>query len=366
MNVKCNRSALLEAVQLASSIVPTRTPKPILQCAKFEANNDKLTVIATDNEVTLKYIIPQTIVNTEGAAVLPADRIVGILRESVDNTIEIGVSDAVCDIHCQDSLFKIFGHDPEDFPVINTENAEHGFKIRSEVLKNMIHSITFAAAKESSRYALNGVFWEQKGKNLRMVATDGRRLAQIDGHLNHAGIKEEEHTAIVPVKFMVLLERLLNNAEEEIDILFSGNQIIIQTAMAEIVGTLVQGRYPNYEDVIPKGCEKKINLKVDEFQSAVRRAALLTNENSRGISMNFNDGELVFSSSAPEAGEAEIKMNIDYHDESVVIGFNPQFILDMLKVAQVKEVTFHFMNGKMPIIMRSGKSFLYVIMPVMV
>jgi DNA polymerase-3 subunit beta len=365
MDVKCNRSALLEAVQIASSIVPTRTPKPILQCAKFEANNNNLTVVATDNEVTLKYTIPQVSINTEGAAVLPADRIVAILRESVDNTILISVTDAVCDIHCQDSFYKIFGHDPEDFPVINTDKAEHGFKIRSEVLKNMISSVTFAAAKESSRYALNGVLWEQKGKKLRMVATDGRRLAQIDGHLNHGGIKEEEHTAIVPVKFMTLLERLLNDGEEEIDILFSGNQIIIQTAMAEIIGTLVQGRYPNYEDVIPKGCEKEVLLKIKDFQSAVRRAALLTNENSRGISMNFHEGELVLTSSAPEAGEAEIKMSVDYHEEEVIIGFNPQFILDMLKVAQAKEVTFLFMNGKMPIIMRSGKSFLYVVMPVM-
>ncbi len=365
MNVNVNRAALFEAVQLASSIVPARTPKPILQCAKLHTSNDKLIVTATDNEITITYSISQLQIVQEGSTVVPADRMTGILRESNDETVSIEVKDAVCEISGTDSHFKVFGQDADDFPVTETADQPASLKIKAQDLKSMISKVTFAAARESSRYAINGVLWECTGKKLRMVATDGRRLAQVDGEVSGAA-KGEDHSAIVPIKTMSILERILQDPDEKIEITFSGNQIVIRTATVELSGILVQGRFPKYEDVIPSGCDKKIELNVSSLQSAVRRAALLTNENSRGILLGFSKGGLRLTSSTPEAGEAEVTMDVDYQAEPVEIGFNPQYVLEMLKVSDNDEVAFEFSDGKRPGLLKSGKNFLYVVMPVTV
>lgn len=365
MNIKCNRAALFEAVQLASSIVPNRTPKPILQCAKLEAKDGKLVVIATDNEVTIKHTINQVQITDEGAAVIPADRITAILRESQDETIGLEVTDATCEVIGKDSRFRIFGHEQDDFPVIKTEMGDDVLTVNAQTLKSMLHQVTFAAARESSRYAINGVLWEKTGKKLRMVSTDGRRLAQVDGDTSSSQ-KEEQASVIVPVKTMIVLERILHDPDEKIEIGFSGNQVVIRTATVELSGNLVQGRFPNYEDVIPSSCEHKVELSVEVLQSAVRRASLLTNENSRGIALAFSEGKLQLTSSTPETGDAEINLEVDFQGAETTVGFNPQYLLEMLRVADQEKISFEFTDSKKPGLLRCGKSFLYVIMPVAV
>jgi len=365
MHIKCNRAALYEAVQLAASIVPARTPKPILTCAQLKAQQEgqKLTVTATDNEITINYLVAQVQVVSSGSAVLPADRLAAILHESSDETIELQVSQATCKVLGRDSRFNIFGHDPEDFPVISTPATDYTMKISAAALKRMIHLSAFATARESTRYAINGVLWEQKGKKLRMVATDGRRLAQVDGTLISAA-GPEENTAIVPVKTMTILERILHDEQEKIEIQFTENQIIARTALIEMTSNLVQGRFPKYSDVIPTGCERKAQLEKEVFHSAVRRGSLLTTELSRGIQMAFSQEELVLFSSTPEAGDAEIKMKVKYDGEDTTIRFNPPYLLDMLRIIEEPELTCEFIDGSKPGLFRAGKDFVYVIMPV--
>ncbi len=367
MKIKCNRVALFEAVQLASAIVPVRTPKPILQCAKIAADEAKgqVTVEASDNEVTVKHVITQVEITTGGAAVVPADRITAILRESQDETIQLEVEDAACEVIGSDSRFRVYGHDANDFPVMSAQKGDIGICVEAKVLKHMIHRVSFAASRESSRYALNGVLWEQQGKKLRMVATDGRRLAHVDGDIAKV-IKDLDQTAIVPVKTMILLERIVTDPDEKIEIGFSGNQVLVKTVSAEITGTLIQGRFPKYEDVIPSGCDKSVVFGVEGLQSAVRRAALLTNEQSRGVALAFAPGQLQLTSSTPEMGEAQVNMPIDYDGDEAAIGFNPQYILEMLRVVDAEEIQFEFSDGKKPGLIRGGKDFLYVVMPVTV
>jgi DNA polymerase-3 subunit beta len=367
MNVKCNRSALHEAVQLASSIVPSRTPKPILTCAKLQASkqDQKLTVTATDNEISVKSVVPQVQVNADGAAVVPADRIAAILHESADETVELEATEANLQVVGRDSRFRIYGHDPEDFPVVAKVKQENALKIKAGLLKRMIQVTAFAAARENTRYAINGVLWEQQGKKLRMVATDGRRLAQVDGDVIPEK-KDAESTTIVPIKTMTILERILHDPEEEVQIVFSSNQLCVSTALVELSSNLVQGRFPKYADVIPTDTNKKIQLESETLRSAVRRAALLTNEQSRGVQLEFTQDKLCLSSSTPEAGDAEINMQISYQGEALKIGFNPQYLLEMLRVINEPEVVCELSDGAKPGIIRAGKDFLYVIMPVTV
>lgn len=367
MDIKCNRAALYEAVQLASSIVPARTPKPILQCAKIQADQkaQKLTITATDNELSIKYIVPQVQVIAGGAAVIPADKITSILHESTDETLDLQVNDSVCQVVGKDSRFRIYGHDPDDFPVVGEVQKEEITQIEAGLLKRMIHRTSFAAARENTRYAINGVLWEQQGKKLRMVATDGRRLALIDGDVTPSG-KDAEQTAIVPAKAWMVIDRILHSVDEKIQISFSGNQVTVSTALAEVTGILVQGRFPKYNDVVPSGCTKKAILEAEVFRSAVRRAALLSTEQSRGILLSFSQEKLCLTSSTPETGDAEITMEANYSGEDMKIGFNPQYLSEALRVIEEPQIELEFIEATKPGLLSAGKDFRYVIMPVTV
>jgi len=367
MKVTCNRAALYEAVQLASSIVPSRTPKPVLQCAKLEADQQEntLTVLATDNEIAIKYAVPQVQVVKSGMSVVPADRLAGILHETIDETVEIEVDDSTCQICGKDSRFRVYGQDPEDFPSVASLEQEAALEAQAGSLKRLIQLTSFAAARENTRYAINGVLWELRGKKLRLVATDGRRLARADGEASPAD-KDAEQNAVVSIKAMMVLEKILSDPDEVVRLSFTENQMFMRTALAEVTGNLVQGRFPKYDDVIPTGCNKKIQIASEGLRSAVRRAALLTNEQSRGIQLVFADDNVCFSSNTPEAGEAEINLQVDYKGESLKVGFNPQYLLEMLRVVDEAEVVFEFVDGSKPGLVRAGKDFLYVVMPISV
>lgn len=367
MKVKCNRAALYEAVQLAASIVPARSPKPILQCARMEADRDNqtLTITATDNEITIKYVIPQVEVEMAGVAVLPAERITAILRESTDSTISMAMDEATCQLSGMASQFHIYGHDPDDFPVMSTESQQPSFTVNAGVLKRMISMVIFSAARESTQYAINGVLWEHSGKKLKLIATDGRRLALVDGEVTPAE-KDMQQEAIVPIKAMLLAERLLHDQEDKVGIAFVGNHLFVHTAQAEISGNLVQGRFPKYSDVIPSGCDKKVQIDVEPFSSALRQVALLVSELSKGVKLAFSNGQLRLLSSAPETGDAEIEMAIKYEGDSFDIGFNPQYLLEMLRAIDLPEIVFELIDADKPGIVRAGSDFLYVLMPVKV
>ncbi len=367
MNVTCNRAALCEAAQLASSIVPARTPKPILQCAKLFASDEgnKLTVEATDGEINVRCILPQVEVASAGTAVIPADRITAILRESQDDTISLEVKESTCEVKGKDSRFHIYGHDPDDFPELSELGDDKPLIIQAATLRRMVHLTAFSTARENTRYAINGVLWEQHGKKLRMVATDGRRLAMIDGKILEADT-DSEASAIVPLKFMQIIERIIGDPEEKIEVTLSSNHIILRTAVVELSGTLVQGRFPKYADVVPTGCDKKAQLGCEVLRSAVRRVALLTNEQSKGIEMAFETDEVCLSSYAPEAGDAEIRMPVKYDGTPLKIGFNPVYLLEMLRVIDEPELVCEFSESAKPALIRAGKDFLYVLMPVTV
>ena len=365
MEITCNRAALAEAVQLASSIVPARTPKPILQCAKITADKEakRLTVVATDGDITIRQVVTQVQIAQDGSAVVPADRMAAILREGGDETVDIRVSEATCEVVGQNSRFHIYGHDPDDFPEVELPEQQPCLEMTGGVLKRLGQLSVFAAARETSRYAINGVLWEQHGKKVSLVATDGRRLAKVEGALG-AVKKEMEQAAIVPVKTMVLLERIVADPDDKIEVSFSKNQVAVKTAVVEVLSNLVQGRFPKYADVIPTGADRFAEIACEPLNLALRRVSLLTNEQSKGVRLAFSAGKLRLFSSAPEAGDAEVTIDAKYDAEPIEIGFNPQYILEMLRVIDAEEVQCELSDANKPGLLRVGKDFLYVVMPV--
>jgi len=366
MKVSFNRSALAEALSLLVSVVPARTPKPVLRCVRITASGKEVRMCATDLEVGLNYLISEVEVERDGELVVEADRLTAIVRESAEDVLVLEADGTTCQIRGADSHFTIYGQDPKQYPTVRSLAAgEADMQISLEQLQLGIQQTLFATAKESSRYAINGVLWEVKGKKLMLVATDGRRLARCRVELDKAPPKESgERRMIVPAKTMALLEKLGSHDKESVAVKIVDNQVLIKYANVVVSSNLVEGNFPKYEDIIPTDYDKKIMLPTAATLSAVRRAALLTSEESKGIKLSVGKDALVFSGSSPEAGAAEVSMPIQYGGQGIDIGFNPQFLIDMLRVIQTPEVELELGQPDRPGLLKSGVEFLYVLMPI--
>jgi len=225
--------------------------------------------------------------------------------------------------------------------------------------------VLFATAKESSRYAINGVLWEIKGKKLSLIATDGRRLARSRVTLTGTPSPEvAKQRMIVPAKTMGLLERISLDDGDVVSVKLVGNQFVLRSPRVVISSNLVEGSFPKYEDIIPADYDKKLTLTTETVLSAVRRASLLASDESKGIKISISPGNILFCGRAPEAGAAEINMPAPYNGEPITIGFNPQFLTDALRVIQEPEFELELGHPDRPGLIKSGPDFLYVLMPI--
>lgn len=364
MKVICNRGALQEALNLAGTVSSGRTPKPVLQCVKLSASKDRLTLAATDLEVAIRYFDTQVQVEAEGETLVMADRLRDIVRESIDDTLSLELQDDQLHIRGQDSHFKIFTQSPSEFPPVPDFDGQADFSVQGKVLKQLISQTLFAAAREATRYAFNGVLMTVKQKKLVLVATDGRRLALARGDLVDSSNVQEGASAIIPAKTLNLVDKLITNPDEPVDLKLSDNQVIFRTHEATLTSNLLEGQFPPYEDVIPKECDRKMVAGSADLLSAVRRSALLTTTDSRGVRMSFSKKGLTLSSRNPEAGEATINFACRFEGPDIEIGFNPSFLSDALKVVNTDEVSFEMLAPNRPGLLKAGPNFQYVIMPV--
>ena len=368
MKFVCDRSTLLDALTMTGGVVATRTAVPVLACIRFTAKDGVLNLAATDGEIGLSVPVASVSISAEGEALIPADKLNQIVRASEDSTLSIDVQKNVATIKGQDSTFKIFGFDPKDFPGVQAFPAgKIDLETNAATLGRLIHRTLFATAVDHSRYAINGVLVDRKGKKLRLVATDGRRLALARGECSRAA--EGDGQCIVPSKALNVLARLLVDADETVALARQDNLAIVRVGEGPEAATLstrlVEGSFPPFEDVIPKEQDKRVTFAAGELTSAVRRAAVLTNEESKGVRMTFGTKELVVASRAPELGESEVRVEVEkYEGEPIEIGFNPQFLVDVLKVIDGESVIIELKSPNKPGVIKVGNDFTYVIMPV--
>lgn len=368
MKVICNRGALLEALTVTGNVVPARSTMPVLQCVKVTAAEDRLTVAATDRESSIRYTDSQVQIEQAGEALLPADKFRDIVRESVDDTLSIEVSGAegsgTASIRGQDSHFKIFTQKASEFPPVPDFEGEADFVLPGGLLKRLISQTVFAISKDEQRYVFKGVLFVVKGKKLDLISTDGRRLAQAKGDLISDRLGKDGGKAIVPAKALTLIDKLVDDPEEPVEFQLRENQVVFHTAHATLTSNLVEGQFPPYEDVIPKDTDKKMTAATADFLGAIRRAALLTTEESKGVRFQFSKKGLVLQSRSPEAGEATINFPCKYEGADMEIGFNHTFLTDALKVVDSDEITLELTAPNRPGLVKGGPNFLYVIMPV--
>ena len=305
MKLVCSRDALAEALAVAGSVVVSRTPAPVL-CLKLEAKDGLLTVSATDTEIGLVLGVAEVDIREEGSALIPADKLNQIVRASGDDALTIEVDKNVAGIKGKDREVQgLRLRSRRSSPGTPTfEEGEAEFESNAGILPPPIGRTVFATAVENSRYAINGVLLERKGRHLRMVATDGRRLAVARGECSTNA--EEDASSIIPTKALNVLSRLMSDPDEPVRVRRDHNQILFQVgdgpAAPMLSSNLVEGSFPPFEDVIPKDQDKRVEFDSGDLSSAVRRAALLTNEESKGVRLAFADGTLTAVEPGPRDG----------------------------------------------------------------
>ena len=267
MKVICNRGALLEALTVTGNVVAARTPKPVLQCVKLTAADDRLTIAATDLEVAVRYSDSQVQIEQAGEALVPADKIRDIVRESVDDTLSIEITGDTANIRGQDSHFKIFTQKVSDFPPVPDFEGNPDIEVPGGLLKKLITQTIFATQKDATRYAFNGVLFAIKNKKLALVSTDGRRLAMSRGDL-FSDTLPDGAKVIVPTKALNLLDKLIADPEEAVGMQVRENQVMFHTSSATLTTNLVEGQFPPYEDVVPKDTDKKMTAATADFLGA--------------------------------------------------------------------------------------------------
>lgn len=367
MKILCDREKLTSAFQTAALFAPSRSPKPILQNIKLEVTKQGATFMATDMEVGIRMAVEGVEVSKEGNAILPVANFGAILRESHDDKIQIESSSKGNVVRGERSEFKLPGEDPEEFPVVAAFEEKKYHIIPASLFKQIILRTEFATDMESSRYALGGVLVELDDKKIIAVGTDGRRLAKMEGPAESiGGHKTGDTMTIIRTQSMRLIGRALSDNDGQVQLAARGNDVLIHTERATYYSRLVEGRFPRWRDVFPSRRDAaQIDVTVGPFHSALRQAAVVTNQESRGVDFSFADGTLTLVASTAETGQSRVEMPISYSGPPLTVTLDHRFVADFLKVLNPEQtVTIDIENAEAAaVFFADDKAYGYVVMP---
>ncbi len=360
--MKCiiSKEALLNGLSVVQNVVTTRTTLPILSNALLKADNGKLIVAATDLDVGIRASVDAT-VEKGGATTLPARRLFAIARElpNAEVTIEVDAKQNAT-VRSGASFFRILGLPEEEYPAFPKTDGAKVFKLTQGAFKEMLKKTSYAMSQDESRYVLNGVLLSFKENKLTVVATDGRRLALVEQELEFPPSNESE--VILPTKAVNELQRVLGG-DEPLTVYLSENQIVFDLGHIVVLSKLIDGKYPNYRQVIPAEAKERVTVEREVLLSAVHRVSLLANDKSTSVKFAFSKNNLEISANTPDVGEAKEALSVNYKGKDFTIAFNPYFLMDPLKALDSDEVFFDFIDELSPGVIKYQKPFLYVIMP---
>ena len=365
MKLHFHRPSLAAAMNLVSAVVPTRTPRDILKNVKLSATSDGVTLIGTDQEVGIRYLLEGVETDSTGEVLLPTNRVVSILRELQNDSVDIDVTQDSITIKSGQSEFELAAENPADFPPVAEFEREAWYTISGKVFREMIRRTVFATDAESTRYALGGILVEVDQNSLTMVATDSRRLAVVKGASNrHGEAAKSEEKPVIPTKAMTLIERTIPEDDSEVQLAIGTNEVLTRIEKATVYSRLVEGRYPKYTAVIPEKKNVSVDMVVGPFYGAVRQAQIVTNEESRGVEFEFAEGRLSLQSRAAEIGQSTVELPISWSGESVTATFDPRYIAEFLRVLPAeKQITLELIDGESAAVFRTDDDYTYVIMP---
>ncbi len=365
MNFSIDRSPLLEALQKVQTVVEKKNTIQILGSILCTVKNQELSLCATDLEVGIKVNLPVE-AQQEGKITLSAKHFLDIVKELPEKKLTITRKDnSWIEINCGKSRFNIVSLSADQFPSLPGFEDKIYFEAQTKSLIDMIDRTQFAASTDTTRYHINGVFFEHlENSVMRMTATDGHRLSFVDQEvfLNNPDLKRG---IIIPKKGLAEFRKILDEGSQTIGLSFERGYIFAKLESTYLFIRLIDGEYPDYRPVIPKAVDRLVKIDRQTFNSALKRVSLLANEKSRGIKLTLQAGSLVISSSNPDMGEAHEELEVEYTGESMEIGFNSKYLLESLAVMKSEKLEFHLKDRLSPGILREvdHQNHTYVIMP---
>jgi DNA polymerase III subunit beta len=363
MKFTISKESFLGAINQVQHVVSSRTTLAILSNVLLKAKDGVLELTTTDLDVGVTCTVPAEVTEA-GATTLPARRLATIIRELPAQEIDIRVDEKkVAHIKSGPSNFKVLGLTSEEFPALPRFDDAREFKIEQQVLRDCLRKTSYAISTDETRYVLNGILFSFKENALTMVATDGRRLAMVEQELEFPQSQETE--IIVPTKAVNELSRLLGDSGI-VSIKVTGSQVGFDLGDSLLVSKLIDGNYPNYRQVIPGEAKERIPIEREPFLRAISRVSLLVTDKSNSIKFIFTQGQVEIVATSPDVGEARETLAIQYKGPNITIAFNPEFAMAPLRNLSTDEVHLHLIDEISPGVLRSGTSFLYVLMPMRV
>lgn len=363
MKVTFSRSELRDALRVVSGVVDPRNIKPILKDIRIRTVNDLLEISATDLEVGMKYFVKDVEVGGQGGLVIPADPLVGIVNESRDEKMGFEVDKNTLVVEGTGSRFEIMGVSEDEFPSIPDFPEEKCVEIEGAILREMIEKTSYAVSVEKQRYALNGVLFvtKEKAARIEMIGTDGHRLAFIRRKANAAA--PYTTSSIISVKALQQIQKMVTD-EEIVKIIVQERQVLAKTEHGVLVAQLVEGRFPEYKDVIPDDCDKKLEIEAEELANAIRQAAVVTTRDTRQVWLKIKGGKMRVETQDPERGAAHVNLDVKFEGDPIEIRFNPDFLLDGLKAMGKEVIRFEMKEPTRAAVMRASADYLYLVMPI--
>ena len=366
MRFKTNKAKLNAVVSRLQSIVPPKSTIPILSNILFDLQGDKLELKVTDLDVSMISSVEVEVLD-RGSITVPAKVFSEIVRELPDYDLEIVSSDNRMEIKCGSGIYKLSGFPAEDFPKLPDIHPGRQVKINAQSFYRMVKKVLFAVSRDETRPALNGVLWHTSEDGLNLVATDGHRLAKITrSDIRITGYKED---IIIPPKVLDNLVKLSRDESEEIGVILNENSIVFMLGDEIITSRLLEGPYPNYEQVVPKDNDKVLIVEKGNLQAAVRRVSILSNSLTHQIKLALSNDSIELSATNFDfGGEAKESLAASYQDEEMSIGYNAIYIIDALKHIDSEEVRFELSDPSTATVIKpqgdvDDESSLYLIMP---
>ncbi|MBI5117693.1 DNA polymerase III subunit beta [Candidatus Poribacteria bacterium] len=364
MKLAMSRDELRDAIAKVQNVVSTRTTLPMLQYVLLGAKGKALKLVATDLEVGIECVIECEDMDEEGVVTLPCKKMHEVVNNLPPGVVKVTVSEGnIVSFNSGVVRYKLMGMPPDEFPKSPEVKREKAFSMPQASLKEMLRKVSFSISADPNRPNITGLLLALTGKQLRLVSTDGRRLSLASSALENP--PDGDSSYIVPRKTVVELERLLGD-EGNVDIFLSDNQVAFKFLNLLLISNLIDAVFPNYEQVIPKGHDKRVVAEKEPFTVATRRAQVMTTDRYNLVKYEIGKGKMVVSTNCPEVGELKDEIQVEYSGESIEMGFNPQFVLDVLKVIDEDKVRMDLKDAQSSGLLKpeGNENYMYVVMPV--
>lgn len=359
MKIKLEKNILISGMQKVQNIITTKAALPVLSNILIETQQEQLRLTSTDLDIGISCVIPVDIMEA-GAITVPAKKFGDIIRELPGDKVEISTKkNNLVTIETDKCQFKIMGLPREEFPKLPEFHNKEAIKLEQSILKEMLSLTYFAVSFDETRYILNGILFKVNKNNLLLVATDGKRLALIEKNLKQD--IDKDINIIVPIKTIQELNRNLKE-EGELSLILGNNQVMFDLDGVTVISRLIEGEFPDYSQVIPPASDNKIVVDREQFLLAIRRGSLLSTPDYQAVKVEIFKNKVVISKTTPDVGESREELDVEYHGKEMMIGFNPNYLIDVLKNLKTETVEVEVTDTEKPGVIRQD-GYVYIVLP---